>query len=104
MPTLSRWFSFLLALLAASAQAAFDPAKVSVESAAVAAQFPEPDVAYATPGFAPGRTDFTAHGEIMAFIDALQARTNGFAVRIAGRSQEGRAIPVLVFTQPRLES
>ena len=100
-----RWYSAaVLAVVAANAHAAFDPAKASVESPAVAARYPDPDVAYATPGFTAGRPDFTSHAELMAYVDALQARSNGFTVRIAGQSREGRAISLLIFTQPRAES
>jgi murein tripeptide amidase MpaA len=105
MPTRKRSFSALgIALLAATAHAAFDPAEVSVESAAVAARYSDPDVAYATPGFRAGRTDFTSHAELVAYIDALQARSNGFGVRILGRSGEGRSLMLLAFSDPRVES
>src|SRR5450755_1859366 len=81
--------------IVAPAAARFDPARVAVESAAVAARFPDPAVAYDTPGFRAGRDDFTSHEELMAFISALQARSGGFTLRIVGASKEGRAIPLL---------
>ncbi|MEO8754909.1 MAG: M14 family zinc carboxypeptidase [Casimicrobiaceae bacterium] len=87
-------------LLAAPAAARFDPARISVESPAVAARFPDPIVDYETPGFRAGREDFTSHAELMAYIEALQARRGGFALRIIGTSKEGRAIPLLAFTAP----
>lgn len=90
--------------LAAPATARFDPSRVSVESAAVAARFPDPGVDYDTPAFRAGREDFTSYAELIAYVDALQARTRGFAVRVVGQSKEGRAIPLLVFAQPTTAS
>jgi hypothetical protein len=86
------------ALAVPAAQARFDPARVSVESDAIAQRFPDPAVTYDTPGFRPGRTDFTSHDELIAFVEALQQRTGAFALRTAGRSSEGRPIPLLVFS------
>src|SRR5205823_4967134 len=77
--------------------ARFDAARVAVESPAVAARFPDPTIAYDTPGFGAKRDDFTSHGELMAFVTGLQARSGGFTLRIIGTSKEGRAIPLLVF-------
>ncbi len=71
-----------------------------MESAAVAARYPDPAVSYDTPGFRPGRTDFTSHAELIAYVGALQLRTGSFGVRIVGHSKEGRAIPLLVFARP----
>jgi predicted deacylase len=92
------------AAVATSALAAFDPEKVGTESPAVAARFPDPDIAYATPGFREGRRDFTSHTELLAYIDTLQARTHGFAMRIIGRSQNNLALPLLMFTLPATET
>ena len=85
----------------APALARFDPTRVAVEAPAVAARFPDPAVAYETPGFRAGRDDFTSHAELMAYVAELQARTGSFALRIVGVSSEGRAIPLLVFAQPK---
>jgi len=90
--------------IVAPAAARFDPARVAVESAAVAARFPDPAVAYDTPGFRAGRDDFTSHEELMAFVSALQARSGGFTLRIVGASKEGRAIPLLVFGSTKTET
>jgi hypothetical protein len=91
----------VVALLLAGATAArFEPARVAVETPAVADRFPDPPVAYDTPGFRTGRDDFTSHAELMAFIGELQQRTSGFTLRIIGASKEGRAIPLLVFASP----
>jgi hypothetical protein len=83
------------------ADAHFDPARVAVEPPAVAARFPDPTVAYDTPGFRAGRDDFTSHAELMAFVTELQKRTDGFMLRIIGASKEERAIPLLVFALPK---
>ena len=81
--------------------ARYDSTRVAVEAPAVAARFPDPDIAYDTPGFRAGRDDFTSHAELMAFVTDLQARTGGFALRIVGASEEGRAIPLLLFSSTR---
>jgi Zinc carboxypeptidase len=101
----SRWFG--AALLAAAVlapvplRAQFDAARVYQQSEAVRSRYPDPPVRYDTPGFAPGRSDFTSHEEMMDFISNLQRRANNLHVRIAGQSQEGRAIPALVFSNTR---
>jgi len=87
----------LAAMLVTPGHARFDPAKASVEPEAVARRFPDPDVAYDTPGFRAGRTDFTSHAELIAWVEALQRDTGGFAVRTIGRSAESRPILLLVF-------
>src|SRR4051794_9175028 len=87
-------------VLAAPAAARFDPAPVALESPAVAARFPDPDISYDTPGFLAGREDFTAHAELMEYVSRLQQRTGAFTLRIIGTSKEQRAIPLLVFASP----
>ena len=86
--------------LAGAAVARFDPARASVESPAVFARFPDPVIAYDTPGFRDGRDDFTSHAELMEFVSDLQRRTDRFALRVIGVSKEERAIPLLVFSLP----
>lgn len=81
--------------------AQFDPERVHRQSEAVKQRYPDPPVRFDTPGFAPGRTDFTSHEEMMAFISSLQRRSDNMQVRVVGQSQEGRAIPVLVFSNSR---
>jgi len=88
------------ALFAGPAQALYDPAHEYVEAPAVAARFPEPAVDFPTPAFKAGRSDFTTQDELIAFVDALAARSRDLRVQIAGRSQEDRAIPLLVFARP----
>ena len=84
-------------LACGAADARFDPARATVEPVAVAQRFADPQVAYDTPGFRPGRTDFTSHDELIAWVEALQRTRGGFGLRIIGRSGEGRPIPLLIF-------
>lgn len=83
-------------ILAAPAAAQFDPSRVVVESPAVAAQFPDPDVRYASPGLRPGRRDFPSHAEVLDFLQSLVRP--GVAVEIIGASQEGRPMPLVLLT------
>ncbi|GLR90107.1 M14 family metallopeptidase [Bradyrhizobium iriomotense] len=86
-----------LALLVSPATAQFDPAKAYEEAPAVAARYPDPGVDYDTPALAPGRTGFTGHAEMMAYLSALQAKSSVMTMKIAGRSQQGRELPLLIF-------
>jgi hypothetical protein len=85
---------------AASVHALYDPGNEYVETPAVAARYPDPPVDIPTPAFIPGRTDFTSQEELMAFVDGLAGRAVDLRVRIVGQSQEGRAIPLLIFAHP----
>src|SRR4030095_215402 len=53
-----------------------------------------------TPAFAGGKSDFTSQDELVAFIDGLARRTPSLRVRTIGTSQQGRAIPLLIFARP----
>lgn len=93
----------LLVASLAAATAQFDPARVPAQAPAVAALYPEPRVTYTTPSFAPGRADFTSHGELMAF---LTTATDGVAhaqLRTMGTSQQGRAIAAVVVARGGLD-
>jgi Zinc carboxypeptidase len=87
-----------------AAHAAFDPAREYVETPAVAARYPDPVAAIATPAFAAGKTDFTSQAELESFVNDLPARSRDLRVRIAGYSQEHRAIPLLIFARPAASS
>src|SRR5437763_17032863 len=90
--------SLSLALLATSpATAQFDPAKVYKEAPAVAARYPDPAVDYDTPALAPGRASFTGHAEMMAHLQALAATSPAVTIKIVGRSQQDRELPLLMF-------
>jgi hypothetical protein len=94
--------AFWIAGQAATAYALYDPAKEYVETPAVAARYPDPPLDIPTPAFRPGRTDFTSQEELIAFVDGLAARAADLRVRIVGRSQEQRAIPLLIFARPAI--
>lgn len=68
------------------------------QSDAVKRRYPDPAVRFDTPAFAPGKTDFTTHDELMAYLAKLGERAGNLLVRTAGFSQEGRVLPVLLFT------
>jgi hypothetical protein len=68
------------------------------QSEAVKRRYPDPHVRFDTPAFAPGKSDFSTHEEIMAYLERLRARASNMQVRTAGVSQEGRVVPALVFT------
>ena len=95
--------TFVVALLAAvlplSVFAQFDPARAYQQSEAVKKRYPDPPVRFDTPGFAPGKADFTSHEEMMAFLYGLQRKAPGnVQLRVIGESEEGRSIPMLVLT------
>ena len=64
-------------------------------------RYPDPAVRFETPAFDQGKTGFTSHDEMMVFIERLQSRADNMQMRVAGYSQEGRAIPALLFTNAR---
>ena len=68
------------------------------QSEPVKRRYPDPAVRFDTPAFAPGKTDFTSHGEMMAYLEKLSERADNMLVRTAGWSQENRVLPVLLFT------
>ena len=68
------------------------------QSEAVKRRYPDPQARFTTPAFEPGKTGFSSHDEMMRFVQALGRSTRNLQVRIVGESQEGRAIPALVFT------
>jgi len=96
---------FALAALAAwPLWAQFNPERAYRQSDAVRQHYPDPAVRFDTPAFAPGKTDFTSHAEMMDFIYALQKSSSNVHVRIVGASQEGRAIPMLILSNSGLSS
>jgi len=95
----------LLALLyAAPLQAQFDPEQIYRQSAGVLQRYPDPVVAYDTPGFRAGRGDFTSHREMLDFVGRLQRESDAVQLRTAGISQEGRSIPVLILSGPDVKT
>ena len=83
-----------------SALAEYDPAREYVETAAVAARYPDPAIDLPTPAFAAGKSDFTSQREMEAFVQRIAGASRDLRVRIVGESQERRAIPLLVFARP----
>jgi hypothetical protein len=71
------------------------------QSEAVKRRYPDPPLEFETPAFARGRSGYTSHDEMMDYLEALAARADNMQLRIAGYSQEGRALPVLLFTSSR---
>ena len=86
--------------VACVAHAVYDPSREYEETPAVAVRYPDPTIDIRTPAFRPGRNDFTGQDELMAFVEELAGHARDIRVRIVGRSQEGRAIPLLVFAHP----
>jgi hypothetical protein len=68
------------------------------QSEAVKRLYPDPPVRFDTPAFAPGKSGYTTHAEMMSFVERLARSTRNLSIRTAGQSQEGRPIPALVFT------
>ncbi|MGY8661138.1 M14 family metallocarboxypeptidase [Bradyrhizobium sp. UFLA05-109] len=87
--------------LASSAMslAGFNPASVYQEAPEVAVRYPDAEVHYTTPAFAPGKQDFTSHNELMAFLETLAAKSPNMRMKIDARSQQGRVLPVLFFSR-----
>lgn len=94
----------ILALHGPMAQAQFDPDRVYKQSAEVKQRYPDPQVAFDTPGFRPGRSDFTSHEEMLGYIEALARRADVVHVRRIGTSQEGRAMPALVLSSDHVRT
>ncbi|MDB5848940.1 MAG: peptidase, partial [Rhodoferax sp.] len=71
-------------------------------NAAVAARFPDPAIAYSTPGLEVGRTTFTSNEEVSAWLHQLAAKPPAgaaAAVLSIGASQQGRPLEALVLTK-----
>src|SRR5437660_8087426 len=98
--TPTRLLALLLLAFAPLAHALYDPAREYIETPAVAARYPDPAVDLRTPAFAAGKTDFTSQDDLIGFVNDLERRTPSLRVGIVGRSQENRAIPLLIFARP----
>ena len=94
----------LLVALGGGALAQFKPEGAYHESPAVAERYPDPQVAFTTPAFAPGKADFTSQAEMMAFLTALKERAPQMTLSIVAKSQEGRDMPALMFTRHGLDT
>lgn len=91
----------LLAAVAAPTMSAaeFNPASAYRESDAVAQRYPDAEISYPTPAFAAGKRDFTSHAEMMDFLRALAMRAPQMQFDDSARSQQGRELPVLLFSR-----
>ncbi|MES2564059.1 MAG: M14 family metallopeptidase [Pseudomonadota bacterium] len=68
------------------------------QTEAVKRRYPDPAVRFETPAFGEGKSGYTSHEEMTAFLDRLARRSGNMRIVPAGLSQEGRTIPALVFT------
>lgn len=59
--------------------------------------FPDPGVLIDTPAFA-NKTRFTSQQDLLDFVDVLKLRTENLHVLDLGYSQQGRRIPMMVFS------
>ncbi|MBU5485779.1 hypothetical protein KQI86_15775 [Clostridium sp. MSJ-11] len=65
--------------------------------------FKKPEGKILTPAFKEGKTDFTSHEEMMNFIYDLQKSSSNMKVSIIGHTQEGRPMPIMIFTKEGYE-
>ena len=91
-----RYISRIVVAAVAIAAALSPSANAYDEPDAVKVRFPDPAISYRTPGFAPGRNDFTTQEELVSWLGDLSARATSVRVRTIGESQEGRSLPMLV--------
>ena len=68
------------------------------QSDAVKRRYPDPQIRFDTPAFAAAKTGFTTHEEMISYVGRLARSARNMHVATAGRSQEDRLIPALVFT------
>lgn len=84
--------------LAAVAFAAAGQRPEYQQSAAVTARYVDLPLETRTPGFVPGRKDFTTQEEMVAFVRRLATRYPNVVLRTMGYSEEQREIPMLILT------
>jgi hypothetical protein len=65
---------------------------------AVKRRYPDPPVRFDTPAFAPGAVGFTSYEQMLSYVRGLSERATNMLVSTAGHSQEGRSVPLLLFT------
>jgi hypothetical protein len=87
-----------IALWATGTPADSNAANVTREAEAVGRRFPDPEVSFTTPGFRPGREDFTSHAEALAFLEALVRDSPHASLEFLGASQRGLPLPLLLLT------
>ncbi|WP_174612926.1 M14 family metallopeptidase [Virgibacillus ihumii] len=60
--------------------------------------YPSPDIEFKTPGFKEGKKNFTTQREMMSFLRELDSSSDLMKMKTAGKSLEGRALPVLILS------
>lgn len=90
---------FSLSMIPTGAYAKYDPAQDYQEVPSIVKQFPAPSLDLGTPAFAADKKDFTSQDELTAFIAGLSKSSPNLRVSLIGKSQKGREIPMLVFSQ-----
>jgi hypothetical protein len=89
----------LLACMAGTSLAQFDPSKVAKIPDAVAKRYQDPQVSYGSPSLSRERADFASHDEAMAFVRGMaQAHEPRVKLDIVGQSQQGRDIPLVLLS------
>lgn len=68
------------------------------QSEAVRQRFADVPIPISAPSLVPGHQGFTSEAEMTAFLDALKARNPQMQMLPIGRSPQGRAMSVLLFT------
>ncbi|ANX13955.1 peptidase [Fictibacillus arsenicus] len=61
--------------------------------------FPKPDVTFNTPAFQKDKVPFTSQEEMMGLLQKLAYKNKNAKLTILGKSQEGRDIPLLLFSK-----
>ncbi len=90
----------LMACIAGSSLAQFDPSKVARIPDAVAKRYQDPAVAYGSPGLRADRTDFASHDEALTFVGSMaQAHGPRVKMEIIGKSQQGRDIALVLLSE-----
>jgi hypothetical protein len=95
-------FTLLTIIAPPAAAQELDHAAEYRQSAAVLARYADLPIALDAPALAPGRADFTSQAGMEAWLATLKARVPGLVLGSLGRSQQGRDIPYLVFTNEGL--
>ncbi|WP_347253408.1 M14 family metallocarboxypeptidase [Leminorella grimontii] len=90
---------FGLSLFSTSTYAKYDPARDYQEVPSIVKQFPAPSLDLGTPAFAADKKDFTSQDELTEFIAGLSKTSLNLRVTTIGKSQKGKDIPMLVFSQ-----
>lgn len=65
--------------------------------------FPEPNYTFNTPSFTEGQKSFTSQEQMMSFLRDLNEKTEHMRMEIIGHSNEGREIPMLLYTKSKSE-